>query len=419
MKKEKPLKSAQTLLKNIRKDFPQLKETVNGYPLIYLDSAATTLKPKCVIETLQNFYLHEVSNVHRGAHSFSDRATEKFEESRGKVKNFIGARGEDEIIFTKGTTEAINLVAYSYVRHFLQPKDEIVLTEMEHHSNIVPWQMVAEEKDLKIRVVPVNEKGELDFEGFLSLLNKKTRFVSMCWISNVLGTVNPVKNYIKASHEAGARFFLDAAQSMSLLETNVQDIDCDFLTFSGHKIFAPFGIGVLYGKKELLSTMPPYQTGGATIQNVSFEKTHFLPPPQAFEAGTPPVAEAMALGVALDYVSSLGVKQIYEHEKHLMCQMEEQLKDFPDFCFIGQSATRLSLFSFTLKGCHCSDVGSLLNQKGVAVRTGHHCAEPLMKRYQLTSGTVRVSFSIYNNEEDIQVFIRSLFKARELLKQPS
>ena len=260
------------------------------------------------------------------------------------------------------------------------------------------------------------KKENWTLKVFLSFLNKKTRFVSLSWMSNVLGTVNPVKDFVQASHEAGAKIFLDAAQSISLIETHVQDLNCDFLTFSGHKIFAPFGVGVLYGKKELLSTMPPYQTGGATIESVSFEKTHFLPPPHRFEAGTPPVAEVIALGVALDYVSSLGLKVIREHAKHIMAQMETQLKEVPDFCYIGESPSRLSLFSFILKGFHSSDVGHLLNLEGVALRTGHHCAEPLMKRYQLTSGTVRVSFSIYNTEEEVPLFVESLLKVRDLLR---
>ena len=412
-----PMKIKPYPLGKIRKDFPLLEKNINKCPLIYFDSAATTLKPRSVVQVMNDFYLNEVSNVHRGSHYLSDRATDKFEKARENIRSFIGARESEEVIFTKGTTESVHIVASSYVGSFLKPKDEILLTEMEHHSNIIPWQMIAKKKNLNLKVIPVLENGELDFETFLSLLSEKTSFVSLTWVSNVLGTVNPIQKYVEASHKVGAKVFIDAAQSVGVLKTDVQKIDCDFLAFSGHKVFGPFGIGVLYGKKELLENMPPYQGGGGSIDSVTFKKTEFLGPPHRFEAGTPPIAEVIGLSQALDYISEIGLKEIYEHEKSLMEKLTESLREVFDLIFIGSSPTKVNISSFILKGLHSSDVGQILNQRGVAIRTGHHCAQPLMDRYKLSlGGTLRLSLSIYNTEEELHYFKDALLKTRELIK---
>lgn len=401
-------------IKKVRADFPQLCREIRGCSLVYLDNAATTLKPLPVIEAMDQFYRHECSNVHRGAHYLSDEATSKFESSREKVKSFINAKETAEVVFVRGTTEGLNLVAHSYARAFLKEGDEIILSEMEHHSNIVPWQLVAEEKGARIKVVPVDDKGELVFDKYLELLSERTKIVSLTHCSNALGTINPLKKYITEAHKVGAITVVDAAQSVSCSKVDVQDLDCDFLAFSGHKLFGPYGIGVLYGKKELLEKMPPYQGGGSMISKVTFEKTDFLPPPQRFEAGTTHISGVIGLGAAIDYFESLSLDHIVEHKQALLSEANRQLSGVDGLRFVGEAENKTGIVSFLLDGIHPSDVGALLDQQGVAVRTGHHCTQPLMDRYGIP-GTIRASFSIYNSLEEVATLKDALIKAKELL----
>lgn len=397
-----------------RVNFPQLQVKVHNQPLLYLDSAATTLKPTPVIQALEQYYRQEVANVHRGAHWLSDQGTFKYEEARTKVQKFINAKSPNEIIFTKGTTEGLNLLARSYAGHFLQKGDEILLTEMEHHSNIVPWQLVAEEKGLKIQVVPINERGELIWGEFTKSLNKKTKLVSFVSCSNALGTLNPVAEMIaEVKRVCEAVTVVDAAQSVSARPTDVQSWDCDFMVFSGHKIFGPTGIGVLYGREDLLNKMPPYQGGGSMISQVSFTKTSYLPAPQRFEAGTPHIAGAIGLAAALDYVQQLGFGVIQQHEEALLTEAEIKLSQIPGLKWIGQPQQRLNILSFLIEGIHPSDIGQVLDQMGVAVRTGHHCCQPIMDYFKIP-GTVRASFSVYNSVEDVDRLYQALLKARGL-----
>ncbi len=398
----------------VRKQFPQLNVAPKGKALIYLDSAATTLKPLQVIERLTSFYSNEVSNVHRGAHYFSDKATTEYEGAREIVKKFLNAKSANEIIFTKGTTESLNLVAMSYARHFLKAGDEVLLTQMEHHSNIVPWQLAAKEAGFSIQVVNVTASGEIDLTDFAGKLSQKTKLASMVYVSNALGTINTLREMIQQCRKVGAVTVVDAAQAVSALQVNVQELDCDFLAFSGHKLFAPHGIGVLYGRKELLDSMPPYQGGGSMIAKVTFGDSTFLESPQRFEAGTPPIAEAVSLGTAIQFLWQLGFENIIAHKKMLLLKATEALKSIPGLQIIGDNSHKTAIISFLLKDCHPSDVGQILDQQGLAVRTGHHCNQPLMDFYKIT-GTVRASFSIYNSEEDIVALRASILKAKEML----
>lgn len=401
-------------IQEVQKQFPQLKVTVRGGQLVYLDSAATTLKPLAVIDRLTKIYSQEVSNVHRGAHDLSDRATAAYEGARETVRQFLNASQASEIIFTKGTTEGLNLVAQSYARAFLKEGDEILLTEMEHHSNIVPWQLVAKEKGLKIVAAPITPQGEIDIEGFQKKLSKKTKLVSFAHVSNALGTINPAADLVKMAKEVGAVTVVDAAQSVSAEKIDVQKIGCDFLAFSGHKLFGPNGIGALYGRNELLNKMPPYQGGGSMIGRVTFADTTFLEAPQRFEAGTPPVAEAIGMAAAITYFQSLGIENVKAHKKNLLLKTTQMLREFPSIQLIGEAKNKTSVISFLMKGAHPSDVGPLLDQQGIAVRCGHHCNQPLMD-YLKIPGTVRASFSIYNSEEDVEVLRKGLIKAQEIL----
>jgi len=401
-------------IQEVQKQFPQLKATVRGGRLVYLDSAATTLKPQAVIDRITKVYSQEVSNVHRGAHDLSDRATAAYEGARETVRQFLNASQTSEIIFTKGTTEGLNLVAQSYARAFLKEGDEILLTEMEHHSNIVPWQLVAKEKGFKIVAAPITPQGEIDIEGFQKKLSQKTKLVSFTHISNALGTINPVVDLVKMAKEVGAVTVIDAAQSVSSEKMDVQKIGCDFLAFSGHKLFGPNGIGALYGRNELLNKMPPYQGGGSMIGRVTFADTTFLEAPQRFEAGTPPVAEAIGMAAAIDYFQSLGIENVKAHKKSLLLKATQMLREFPNIQIVGEAKNKTSVISFLLKGSHPSDVGPLLDQQGIAVRCGHHCNQPLMD-YLKIPGTVRASFSLYNSEEDIDVLRKGLMKAQEIL----
>lgn len=382
--------------------------------MVYLDSAATTLKPQAVIDRLTKVYSFEVSNVHRGAHDLSDRATVSYEGARETVRKFLNAKQASEIIFTKGTTEGLNLVAQSYARAFLKEGDEILLTEMEHHSNIVPWQLVAKEKGFKIITAPITSQGEIDVAGFQKKLSEKTKLVSLVHVSNALGTINPVVDLVKMAKDVGAVTVVDAAQSVTAGPVDVQKIGCDFLAFSGHKLFGPNGIGALYGRNELLNKMPPYQGGGSMIGRVTFADTTFLDAPQRFEAGTPPVAEAIGMAAAIDYFQSLGIENVKMHKRNLLEKTTQMLREFPNIQLVGEAASKTSIVSFLLKGAHPADVGPLLDQQGIAVRCGHHCNQPLMD-YLKIPGTVRASFSIYNSEDDIEILRKGLIKAQEIL----
>ncbi|OFZ10514.1 MAG: cysteine sulfinate desulfinase [Bdellovibrionales bacterium RBG_16_40_8] len=398
----------------IRSEFPALEQKVNGQPLVYLDSAATALKPMPVIETLYNFYKFETANVHRGAHYLGDIATEKFEQTRSLVKDLISASSDQEIIFTSGTTDSINLIASTYGRNFLRAGDEIILTEMEHHSNIVPWQLLADEIGLKIKWVSVETSGELNLIEYEKLLNEKTKLVCVAHCSNVLGTVNPVKEIIKMAHAVNAKVLVDAAQSVTFLPINVRDLDCDFLVFSGHKLYGPYGIGVLFGKHELLEIMPPYRGGGAMIAHVTKDKTTFLGAPQRFEAGTPNISGVIGLGAAISYIKNVEHENIYNHSKELLQYSVNKFSELDFIKIVGQSSTRVNILSLDCIGMHPSDVGQILNQQGVATRTGHHCAQVLMSKLGIT-GTLRVSFAIYNSAEDIDILVSALIKAKEIL----
>lgn len=395
----------------IREDFPALGQMIYEKPLAYLDNAATTLKPRQVIERMSEFYLKEASNVHRGAHYLSDMATNAFESARETVARFVGASDVGEVIFTRGTTEGVNLLASS-LGETLAAGDEILLTEMEHHSNLVPWQVVAKRRGLRLRFVAVNENGELDLESFRRQLSSKTKIVAFVHCSNALGTVNPAKLIIKEAKEAGALTVVDAAQSISYMPMDVLEMGCDFLVFSGHKLFGPFGIGVLWGRKSLLDQMPPYQSGGSMIDRVRTDETTFLSAPHRFEAGTPNIGGAIGLARAIDYFSELGFENIQHHEKSLSEMARHDLAQIEGLRLIGHAESRSNIVSFDFEGIHPSDVGQILDREGLAVRTGHHCTQPLMDRLGI-QGTVRASFSIYNTEDEVRRLVEATQKARE------
>ncbi len=390
-----------------RQDFPILQREVYHRPLVYLDNAATTQKPQCVIDAISEMYCHVNANVHRGIHFLSQRATDLHEAAREKVRNFIHAHSTAEVVFTRGTTESLNLIAASFAQAFLHAGDEVILTVMEHHSNIVPWQFVRERYGIVIRVVPMDNAGNLDLDAYRQLLNERTKLVCCCQVSNVLGTVNPVKEMARLAHEAGARFLVDAAQSVPHFKVDVQDLDCDFLVFSGHKIYGPTGIGVLYGKEALLEQMPPYQGGGEMISRVTFEHTTFERLPYKFEAGTPDYVGSHALGVALDYVQSVGLNQIAAHEAALTRYAMERMREIEGMHFFGEAEGKTSVVAFNVGNIHPMDLGTLLDRLGVAVRTGHHCAQPLMARCGV-EGMARASFALYNTQEEIDTFVAAM-----------
>ncbi|QDH80175.1 cysteine desulfurase [Echinicola soli] len=400
-------------IQHIREEFPVLDQEVNGKPLIYMDNAATTQKPKRVLEALSAYYTHDNSNIHRGAHTLADRATRSFEKTRTLIKEFINASEEEEIIFTKGTTEGINLVAATFGRKFIEPGDEIIISTLEHHSNIVPWQMLCEETGAKLKVIPINDKGELIMEEFDKLLSEKTKLVAVVHASNALGTINPVKKIIDKSHEVGAKVLIDGAQSSAHLAIDVQALDCDFFVMSAHKIYGPTGLGVLYGKREILEAMPPYQGGGEMIKEVTFEKTTYNEIPFKFEAGTPNIADVIAFQKALEFVKELGKENIRKHEEDLLHHAERQLKDIKGFIPVGTADKKVSVLSFLIKDMHPFDVGVMLDAAGIAVRTGHHCTQPLMNRFDI-EGTVRASFSVYNTKEEVDKLCESVRKIAKL-----
>lgn len=402
------------LFSNVRSQFPALTQMVHGKKLVYLDSGATTLKPQSVIDRISHFYSYETSNVHRGAHYLGDVATGHFEAARQKVAQFIGAAQSEEIIFVRGTTEGVNLVANSWGLTNLKAGDEILITVMEHHGNIVPWQMVAEKVGAKVVAADIHDNGELNLEDFKSKLSSKTKMVAFTASSNVLGTNTDVKLLTRLAHEVGAKVLVDGAQIVSQLPVNVQDMDCDFFVFSAHKLFGPFGFGAVYGKKDILDQMPPYQGGGSMISKVTIEKTTFNDVPTRFEAGTPHVEGAVGLHSALDFVEKIGLDKIHAYEMEILKSATERLLAIPDVKIFGTSANKGAILSFNLKGAHHSDVAQILDQEGVAVRAGHHCTQPLMARLGVP-GTVRASFSVYNNHEDIDALVKAVVKAREML----
>ncbi len=399
-------------VQKIRQDFPTLAVPIYDKPLSYLDNAASTLRPNQVIDRVGNYYRYEASNVHRGAHFLSSQGTSFYETARQTVRDFIGARSLGEVIFTRGTTESINLVAQAWGRKNLNEGDEIILSEMEHHSNIVPWQLIAEERRAKIQVIPVTDVGELDLDAYQKLLNSKTKIVAVSFCSNALGTINPVKRIVELAHACGALVLLDAAQAVTQTPIDVQTIDCDFLAFSGHKIFAPYGIGVLYGKETLLEQMPPYQSGGSMIGSVSFEKTTFANLPQKFEAGTPSVSGAIGLGSAIEYFLNIGVAKAGAYKHQLLETATRKMQEIEGLRIIGTAKAKAPIVSFVIEGIHPSDLGSVLDREGVAIRTGHHCTQPLMKRFGVSS-TARASFSFYNTAEEIDRLVAGIHKARE------
>jgi len=401
-------------IEQIRNDFPQLKTTVNDKPLIYLDNAATTLKPQAVIDHMTKHLSFDVANVHRGIHTLSEMGTRAFEETRIAVQKLINARHDYEVIYTKGTTDAINLVANSFGEKYLKAGDEIILSEMEHHSNIVPWQMVAEKIGAKIKVLSITEDGEISLEEYKNLLSSKTKIVSIVHSSNTLGTINPVKEMAKMAHAVGAKICIDAAQSIAHMKVDVQDLDCDFLVFSAHKMYGPNGLGFLYGKEELLNEMPPYQGGGSMISIVSFEKTTYHNLPNKFEAGTPAIAEVIAFKSAIEYVEKIGLDNIAAHEHELLEYAVSEMKKIGGIRFIGTAKHKAGVIAFVIEGVHPQDLGTILDKQGVAIRTGHHCCQPLHRRYNI-SATARASFSVYNTFQDVDVFIAALKKAKDFL----
>jgi cysteine desulfurase/selenocysteine lyase len=384
----------------IRREFPALNQEVHGKPLIWFDNAATTQKPQSVLDAVANFYAHDNSNIHRGSHTLATRATDAFEQARQKIQTFLGASSADEIVFVRGTTEGINLVAQTYGRKFLQPGDEIVLSTLEHHANIVPWQMIAKEKGALIRVIPVTDRGEIMLEQYQALLGPRTRLVALAHASNSLGTILPIAEMAQMAKRYNARVLIDGAQSVAHLPVNVQQLGCDFFVFSGHKIFAPTGVGAVYAKKELWEIMPPWQGGGNMIRNVTFEETTFAEPPAKFEAGTPTVADAVGLGAALDYVNRLGLPNITKYEQELLQYATGQLSGIKGLRLIGAAREKVGVLSFVLPDRKTEEVGRLLDQEGIAVRAGHHCAQPSLRRFGLEA-TVRPSFCFYNTMAEI------------------
>lgn len=400
-------------IESIRKDFPILGREVYGKTLVYLDNAATTQKPQCVIDSISDAYRNVNANVHRGIHFLSQEATDMLEAARDNVRRFIGAGSTEEIIFTRGTTESINLLASSFAWAFLKEDDEVLISGMEHHSNIVPWQIQAQRYGFKLKVIPVTDLGELDMDAFDKLLGPKTKLVSITHVSNVLGTVNPVSEIVAKAHKLGIPVAVDGAQSVPHISVNVKELGADFYAFSGHKIYGPTGIGVLYGRRELLEKMPPYQGGGEMIKKVTFQGTTYNDLPYKFEAGTPDYVGSIALGVALDYVQNIGMEQIAVYESELCSYAMQRLGEIPGMRFIGNAPKRSGVISFLVGNIHPSDMGTLLDRLGIAVRTGHHCAEPLMDRFGIP-GTVRASFAFYNTKAEIDTLVAGIERVRQM-----
>ena len=402
------------MFKNIRNHFPILSRQVNGKPLVYLDNAATVQKPASVIAAVEQYYNEFNSNVHRGVHTLSQQATDMFEQSREKVKQFINAEHSHEIIFTKGTTESINLAASSFAKRFFKPEDEVIISCMEHHANIVPWHLLKEQYGIILKIIPIDENGDLQMDVYKNLLSERTKLVSISHISNVLGTINPVKEIIEIAHSKNVPVLVDGAQGIKSCMIDVQQLDCDFYCFSGHKIYAPMGIGILYGKEKWLDKIPPYQGGGEMIEEVTFEKTTFNRLPFKFEAGTPNVGGAIGLAKALDFITDCGLENMIVHEDELLQYATQKLQTIDSIKIIGTAKEKAAVISFLLDNHHPADVGTLLDMMGIAIRTGHHCAQPLIDSLNIP-GTARISFAVYNNFEDIDIFINALQKAKLML----
>ncbi|MGY3053221.1 cysteine desulfurase/selenocysteine lyase [Pedobacter sp. UYEF25] len=401
-------------VETVRNMFPILSREVHGKPLVYLDNAATSQKPQVVIDAISDYYSNYNANIHRGIHTLAEEATAAYEATRVCVQKFIGAANVEEIVFTRGTTEGINLVAYTWGKQNVSKGDEIIISEMEHHSNIVPWQILCEEKEAFLKIIPVTDDGELLLDAYENMLSPKTKLVSIVHVSNSLGTLNPVKEMIEAAHKVGAVVLVDGAQSSVHLDIDVQDMDCDFFAFSGHKVYGPTGIGVLYGKKSLLESMPVFMGGGEMIKEVSFEKTTYNDLPYKYEAGTPNIADTIALKTALDFASTYGKQAARAHDEKLLAYATERLASIPGLRIIGSAKNKISVISFVIENIHPQDIGVLLDNQGIALRTGHHCTQPLMKRYGLP-GTVRASFAIYNTIEEVDKLVLGLQKAIKML----
>jgi cysteine desulfurase / selenocysteine lyase len=398
-----------------RKDFPILAEQIYGKPLVYFDNAATTQKPQVVIDAISNFYEKSNANIHRGVFLLSQKATEAYENVRKKVCHFIHAPAPEQVIFVRGTTEAINLVAQTFGRMSVREGDEIIISTMEHHSNIVPWQMIVEQIGAKLQIAPINDDGDILVEEYKKLFNSKTKLVALCHVSNALGTVNPVKELVSIAHASKVPVLIDGAQAVPHLQVDVQDLDCDFYAFSGHKMYGPTGIGVLYGKWDLLESMPPFQGGGDMIRSVTFKKTTYSNPPFKFEPGTPDIAEVIGLGAAIDYLTSIGLEQVGSYEQELLGYATEILKQIPELHIIGEACEKASVISFILDEIHPHDIGTVLDHEGVAIRAGHHCAMPLMERFSVPA-TARASFSFYNTKKEVDVLKQALLEGVRILK---
>ena len=397
----------------IREDFPILQQSVHGKPLVYLDNAATTQKPQCVIDAITRFYTTDCANVHRGVHELSRRATESYEDARQKVQQFLNAKESQEIVFVRGATEGINLVAHSFVRPNLKADDEILISAMEHHSNIVPWQMLCETSGAILKVAPINDQGELMMDEFERLLGPRTRLVAITHVSNALGSINPIRPIIALAHARGVPVLVDGAQAVPHLKVDVQELDCDFYVFSGHKLYGPTGIGVLYGKADLLEKMPPYQGGGDMISSVTFERTTYNSLPYKFEAGTPNIAATIGLGAAIDYLTPIGLETIAAHEHSLLTTATQAFAQIPGVRLIGTAREKASVLSFIIDGIHPHDVGTILDQEGIAIRAGHHCAQPVMQRFGIPA-TTRASFGIYNTTDEIDALVQGIKKVKEM-----
>ncbi|HEV8335851.1 MAG TPA: cysteine desulfurase [Candidatus Polarisedimenticolia bacterium] len=400
-------------VERVRRDFPILDQRVHNRPLVYLDNAATSQKPLAVIDAVSGYYLRDNANIHRGVHELSQRATRGYEEVRAKIRRFINAGSDREIVYVGGTTGAINLVAQSYGRSRVGRGDEIILTTMEHHSNIVPWQILAEEKGAHLRIAPVDDRGELILEDLEKLLGERTRIVSMVHLSNSLGTVNPVREVIRMAHARGIPVLLDGAQAAAHLRIDVQELDCDFYALSSHKMYGPTGIGILYGKEKLLEAMPPYQSGGDMISSVSFEKTHYNRLPFKFEAGTPNIAGVIGLGAAIDYLEEIGIEAAAAHENELLAYATEAVSQIPRVRIVGTAPEKAGILSFVIEGVHPHDIGTILDEQGVAIRAGHHCTQPLMERYGIPA-TARASFAMYNTRQDVDALLAGIRKVLEV-----
>nr|WP_304234994.1 cysteine desulfurase [Jiulongibacter sediminis] len=405
---------SQININKVREQFPILHQEVNGKPLVYFDNAATTQKPQVVIDALSGYYSGYNANIHRGIHHLAEKATSAFEASRKSIQEFLNAPSSDEIIFTYGTTDGINLISNTYGRAFLSEGDEIIISTMEHHSNIVPWQMLCEEKGCVLKVIPISDEGELMMDEYHQMLSEKTKIVSVVYASNALGTINPVKEIIDAAHSVGAVAIIDAAQATSHIKIDVQSLDVDFLCFSAHKLYGPTGMGGLFGKRELLEKMPPWRGGGEMIKEVSFDKTTYNEIPYKFEAGTPNIADVVALKTALEYVNELGLENISAYEQELLAYATDRLEAIEGLKIVGKAREKVSVISFVMDGIHPQDIGVLLDQQGIAIRTGHHCTQPLMQRFGIV-GTSRASFAVYNTKEEVDLLVEGLAKVKRFL----